>query len=157
MHIKLPMLALLTVCALSTQTALACGESLYRVGKGIVYRDYTAPLPGNILLVASNETEMMLAKALTEAGHKVSVVERAELVREQLNNARYDIVMSRYELNGRIEPALASTNVNYLPVTRDGTDEADMAKSRFPRALKDTDHIKRFLIQIHRTLKARNA
>ena len=26
--------------------AFACGDSLYRVGKGVSYRVYTAPLPG---------------------------------------------------------------------------------------------------------------
>ena len=32
----------------------ACGDSLYRVGKGISFRVYTAPLPGSVPKITSS-------------------------------------------------------------------------------------------------------
>ena len=51
----------------------ACGESLYRVGKGVVYREYTAPLPGNLLVYGAAAESDALAAALGRAGHQVSI------------------------------------------------------------------------------------
>lgn len=150
------LIAVATIACFFNSSALACGESLYRVGKGIVYREYTAPLPGNILLVAETDAEKMLADALQRAGHNVRVIASADEVGSTLNYADFDIVLSRYQYRRSIESAIAD-DVQYLPVARHGTDEVKLAKTQYQRALKDTDHIKRFLIQIHRTLKTQKA
>jgi hypothetical protein len=47
---------------------LGCGESLFRVGKGLTYRDYTAPFPGNILIVANTEGETRHGRASRGCG-----------------------------------------------------------------------------------------
>ena len=46
MKTRISILALLAT-ALIGGNAYACGDSLYRVGKGVSYRVYTAPLPGS--------------------------------------------------------------------------------------------------------------
>ncbi|MBT8098165.1 MAG: hypothetical protein KJO82_00375, partial [Gammaproteobacteria bacterium] len=52
----------LAACTLTllAGNAIACGESLFRVGKGVAFREYTAPLPGSILVVAKTEAELEL-------------------------------------------------------------------------------------------------
>ena len=151
-------LVLLSMVAiwLASAPVLACGESLYRVGKGIIYREYTAPLPGKILVVAENAQEQELAKALIRAGHTVSVVANTQAITNEVTRSQFDIVMSRYELQHVVVPALAQSTTAYLPVARAGTAEVDQVRSQYPRLLKDSDNIKQFLIQIHRTLKTRN-
>ncbi len=137
--------------------AMACGESLYRVGKGVTYREYTAPLPGTILIVAKDETERLLAEALSRAGHKVEVVAEADHVSDRLSDDQFDIVLSRFEHSDEVDQAVSGEGVDYLPVARHDTEEVQLAQARYARSLSDDDHIKRFLIQIHRTLKARQA
>ena len=51
--------------------AYACGDSLYRVGKGVSYRVYTAPLPGSVLVYGVGEGAELLAKELARSGHGV--------------------------------------------------------------------------------------
>ena len=43
------MLFTVLATALLTVDAFACGDSLYRVGKGVSYRVYTAPLSYNFV------------------------------------------------------------------------------------------------------------
>jgi hypothetical protein len=136
-------------------SVMACGESLYRVGKGITYREYTAPLPGTILIVAKDETERLLADALSRAGHKVEIVAEADHVSGKLAGSQFDIVLSRFEHSEQVDQAVSSADVDYLPVARHDTEEIQLAQARYTRSLSDDDNIKRFLIQIHRTLKAR--
>ncbi|MBT8096843.1 MAG: hypothetical protein KJO19_07375, partial [Woeseia sp.] len=56
----------LTACifTLLAGNVLACGESLFRVGKGVAFREYTAPLPGSILVVANSASELALVERL---------------------------------------------------------------------------------------------
>ena len=151
--------AVIATSVATAQTALACGESLYRVGKGVTYREYTAPLPGTILIIAKDEQERLLAEALQKAGHNVEVVADATGVRDRLQDGRFDIVMSRYEHSETVDSQIrdATASVKYLPVARHDTNEVLEARSRYDRALSTDDNIKTFLIQIHRTLKGRKA
>jgi hypothetical protein len=45
-------------------TAFACGESMFRVGKGVHYRAYSAPIPGLILVYARTDSERSIADSL---------------------------------------------------------------------------------------------
>lgn len=138
-----------------SMSALACGESLYRVGKGVSYREYTAPLPGAILIVARDEAEQMLAEALAKAGHKVELVADIDAVRGKLESGNYDIVMSRFALHGQVNTQVLDTGVDYLPVAKHDSSEIAEAKAQFKRSLSSDDNIKTFLRKIHRTLKTR--
>ena len=55
--------------------AFSCGDSLYRVGKGVSYRVYTAPLPGSVLVYGQSEGAKQLAEALAQSGHGVRLVD----------------------------------------------------------------------------------
>lgn len=137
--------------------ALACGESLFRVGKGVAFRQYTAPLPGTILAVARTEAELMMVEQLIAAGHDVHVVADPSLIGDELgkHDHEFDIVLAYYDQRDEVETQTAAVSVDYLPVTMEGTAEADDARARYGRSLSNDDSVKTFLKTIHRTLKAR--
>ena len=76
--------------------ALACGDSLYRVGKGISYRAYTAPLPGSVLVYGQSEGAKQLAEALAQSGHGVRLVDNEIELSTELQTGDYDVVIAPY-------------------------------------------------------------
>lgn len=137
--------------------ALACGESLFRVGKGVAFRQYTAPLPGTILAVARTEAELMMVERLVAAGHDIHVVADPSLIGAELgkHDHQFDIVLAYYDQRDEVEAQTAAAAVTYLPVTVGGAAEAQEAQARYGRSLASDDSVKTFLKTIHRTLKAR--
>lgn len=135
----------------------ACGESLFRVGKGLTYRDYTAPFPGNILIVADTDDELAMVERLTAAGHHVHVVSEPTAIANQLQREQFDIVMAYYAQREIVEPQLLDTSISYLPVAHAGTREEQLAESAYRRSLSSDDSVKTFLRTIHRTLKDRQS
>ncbi len=138
--------------------AIACGESLFRVGKGVTFRQYTAPLPGTILAVANTEAELLMIQQLVAAGHDVHVVADPSLVGEELERHEhtFDIVLAYYDQRAEIAAQTATASVTYLPVTIEGTGQEREAASEFDRTLSNDDSVKTFLKVINRTLKARS-
>jgi hypothetical protein len=138
--------------------AQACGESLFRVGKGVTYRAQSAPLPGNVLMVASTEDAKGLAERLAAAGHRIHVVEDASLVAQALRDGEYDIVLAPFGERESIERQAASvaTTATYLPVTLEASEEA-VAAQTYERFLSADDSFTQFLRVIHRTLKEAQA
>jgi hypothetical protein len=136
-------------------SAQACGESLFRVGRGAVYRAQTAPLPGNVLLVAPSAEARALAERLAAAGHRVSVVETADLIGDELQKNKYDVVLASY--NDRELVAAQTTGATaapaYVPVATEEGQRALAAQS-YDRYLSRDDDFTQFLRVIHRTLKA---
>ncbi len=137
--------------------AFACGESLFRVGQGVAFRQYTAPLPGRILAVARTEAELLMIQQLVAAGHDVHVVADPNLVGDELlrHEHEFDIVLAYYDHRAEIAAQTATASVTYLPVTIEGTSEASEAAAEFERTLSNEDSVKQFLKVIHKTLKAR--
>jgi hypothetical protein len=137
--------------------AAACGESLFRVGKGVTFREYTAPLPGTILAVANTEAELLMLRQLAAAGHDVHVVNDPSMVSEALGNHEeaFDIVLAYYDQRAEIEAQTAMATVTYLPVTTEGAAEAKQAAAEFDYTLASDDSVKRFLRVINKTLRAR--
>lgn len=144
------------ILSLLTGSALACGESLFRVGKGVAFRQYTAPIPGTILVVASTESELQMVNQLVAAGHDVHVVADPALIGEEIakNDHHFDIVLAYFSQRDEVARQTVDTTVAYLPVAIDGTAEETQAKATFGRSLSNTDSTKTFLKTIHRTLKA---
>jgi hypothetical protein len=60
MKIRMVLISVL-MTGLFAVDALACGDSLYRVGKGVSYRVYTAPLPGSVLVYGQSVTPQATA------------------------------------------------------------------------------------------------
>ena len=138
--------------------AQACGESLFRVGRGVAYRAQTAPLPGNVLVVGPTEESKALAQQLTAAGHQVEVVDTHEKSSEALHSGKYDVVLASF--NDREFVAAETANVEnapaYVPVTTEKSQEA-LASQSYERHLSADDDFTQFLRVIHRTLKASQA
>ncbi len=153
---KAATIATLTACAatLISGNVFACGESLFRVGKGVIFREYTAPLPGNILVVAKTEAELALVERLAAAGHDIHVVSDPSEIRDELQEHEFDIVLAYFSQRDTVEAQTAATSITYLPVAIEGTEEEAMAKGMFERSLSNEDSVKKFLKTIHRTLKA---
>ena len=139
-----------------TFDAQACGESLFRIGRGAAYRAQTAPLPGNVLLVAPSAEAKALADRLMAAGHHVRVVETADLIAAELRNDRYDVVLASYNDRDLVAEQTTGATASYIPVaTEEGQEQ--LAAQSYERHLAATDDFKQFLRVIHRTLKASQA
>lgn len=151
--------SLLVFCVGIPPSASACGESLFRVGRGVAYREYTAPLPGKILIVASTAGEMAMATRLEAAGHDVRVVANPGEVGAALQGDSFDVVMSLYRDHDVVEAAAGETRsgAQYLPVALANSPEVQEARAINRYAPDTNDSVKTFLRAIHRTLRAARA
>jgi hypothetical protein len=142
--------------ALLAGNAYACGESLFRVGKGVSFREYTAPLPGSILVVASTEAELAMVERLAAAGHDIHVVSDPTEIGDELKNHKIDIVLAYFSQRDTVESQSSDAAVTYIPVAMDGTLELSQAGEIYPQTLSNNDSVKQFLKTIHRTLKTQS-
>ena len=130
---------------------MACGESLFRVGKGKTFREYTTPLPGNILVVARSPGELAMVQRLAAAGHHVHIVADPTHVASVLEEDQFDIVLSRYADRGVVNAQLDGSSVTLIPVASDA--EEKQASAEYKYALSEEDNVKTFLRTIHKSLK----
>ena len=142
------------VAFLLCANASACGESLFRVGKGVNFRQYTAPLPGSILVVARTDAELAMVEQLAAAGHDVHVVSGPEQIGDELKTHDIDIVLAYFSQRDEVLAQSAAASVTYLPVALEGSDEEADAERLYEHSLSSEDSLKTFLKTIHRTLKA---
>jgi hypothetical protein len=137
--------------------AFACGDSLYRVGKGVSYRVYTAPLPGSVLVYGEGEGADLLAQELARSGHGVRLVRNDEELQAELGTGAYDVVIAAYADRSSVVPSVraASGSPTFLPVALT-EDEEKLAHEEHERVmLAEKDEIKHYLKAIHQTLKQR--
>jgi len=137
--------------------AYACGDSLYRVGKGVSYRVYTAPLPGSVLVYGEGEGAELLAKELARSGHGVRLVKNDEELQAELGSGAYDVVIAAYADRSSVLPRVsaASGAPTFLPIALT-EDEEKQAREEHERVmLAEKDEIKHYLKAIHLTLKQR--
>ena len=136
--------------------ALACGDSLYRVGKGVSYRVYTAPLPGSVLVYGQSEGAKQLAEALAQSGHGVRLVDNQMELTAELESGNYDVVIAPYSEHDSVEASASnfdSLQTTYLPVAMD-KNEAQVANQEYEKVMvADKDEIKHYLKAIHKSLK----
>jgi hypothetical protein len=145
-------LLVVSLAALVSIEAVACGDSLYRVGKGVSYRVYTAPLPGSVLVYGHSEGARQLAEALAQSGHGVRYVESEQDLSTELGSGEYDVVIAPYSDHNAVE-ASNSASTTFLPVAQ-SKEEAEIAKGSYSKVmLADKDEIKHYLKSIHQTLK----
>ena len=149
---KLHRLAIAAILASIMSTpALACGDSLYRAGKGVSYRTYSAPLPGNLLIFGNSEGARLLAEELAKSGHEVQLVSNASDLAKQLQSGQYDVVIAPYAEHQSIESVDSSSA--FLPIAVAG-DEEQLARKSYDRVMVPEKHeIKHYLKAIHRALK----
>jgi len=151
--------ALVTALAatLVAGTALACGDSLYRVGKGVSYRVYTAPLPGSVLVYGQGEGAEQLAQALAQSGHGVRLVSDNKELQSEMGSGAYDVVIAAYTDQFAVEStAIAAVNSpTFLPIVLTEGEEAQALEKYDRVMLAEKDEIKHYLKAIHQTLKQR--
>ena len=144
------------VIAVLAGNAFACGESLFRVGKGVAFREYSAPLPGSILVVANTEAELAMVERLAAAGHDIHIVSSPDEIADEIANHQIDIVLAYFSQRDNVESQVASSAVSYIPVAQDGTLEITRAGELYDLSLSSSDSVKQFLKTIHKTLKAQS-
>lgn len=136
--------------------AVACGDSLYRVGKGVSYRVYTAPLPGSVLVYGESEGAKQLAEALAQSGHGVRLVDNQIDLTTELESGNYDVVIAPYSEHDSVEASannFQNLQTTFLPVAMDN-DEAKIAQQTYEKVMVgDKDDIKHYLKAIHKSLK----
>jgi hypothetical protein len=155
MKVRLVSLVALFVAVFALD-AIACGDSLYRVGKGVSYRVYTAPLPGSVLVYGQSEGAKQLAEALAQSGHGVRLVDNEMELTMELETGNYDVVIAPYSEHAAVESnseVSGSVTTTYLPVALNG-DEEEMANQSYSEVMvADKDEIKHYLKAIHKSLK----
>lgn len=138
--------------------AIACGDSLYRVGKGVSYRVYTAPLPGNVLVYGSADGAEQLAEALAQSGHSVRLVNNEQELTTELETGGYDVVIAPYDERSAVEASTKNTlvvNTTFLPVAMNDDEEKIAHQSYSNVLVADKDEIKSYLKAIHKSLKSK--
>lgn len=155
---KTTILATVAGCTLSVLAldASACGESLFRVGKGVAFREYSAPLPGSILVVANTEAELAMVDRLAAAGHDIHIVSSPDEIGAELQNHQIDIVLAYFSQRDEVEAQTSVASVSYIPVAMDETLEIAQADEMYNFSLSNEDSVKTFLKTIHKTLKSRS-
>lgn len=144
--------------ALLSLDAVACGDSMYRVGKGVSYRVYTAPLPGSVLVYGQSEGARQLAEALAQSGHGVRYVEDEAELGSELSTGAYDVVIAPYSEHVAVEAsggASGSGGTTFLPVALSDDEEEIASRSYAKVMVADRDEIKHYLKAIHKTLKSK--
>ncbi len=141
-----------------SHNAFACGDSLYRVGKGISYRTYSAPIPGNLLVFAPSDGARQLAEELERSGHGVQIVSSLDELESELESGRYDVVIapfSEHEMIESITSNVTDSDTAFLPVAFTREDEK-LAKESYDRVMiPDKHEIKHYLKAIHIALKSK--
>lgn len=143
----------IAVAVLFSLDAIACGDSMYRIGKGVSYRVYTAPLPGSVLVYGQSEGARQLAEALARSGHGVRYVENEVELESELSSGAYDVVIASYSAHDQVEAS--SAGATYLPVV-DTKDQAKVVEEDYEEVMvADRDEIKHYLKAIHAALKTK--
>lgn len=141
--------------SLASFDAHACGESLFRVGRGVAFRPPGALIPGNILVVAHRPESKVLAARLEEAGHRVRLVETPEQVAQEIRTGTYDVVLANFddrELIARETAGIARPPA-YVPVATNDT-QKERAAEAYPHYVSVDGTWAQLMRTIHRTLKA---
>lgn len=136
-------------------SVLACGDSLYRVGKGVSYRVYTAPLPGSVLVYGEGEGAELLAKELARSGHGVRLVSDDEELQAELASGTYDVVIAAYSEKSAVAQDTNADAPTFLPVALTGEEEKEAREEHERVMVAEKDEIKHYLKAIHQTLKQR--
>ena len=153
---KSPIIAIIALVTLFLSLEVfACGDSLYRVGKGVSYRVYTAPLPGSVLVYSQSDGAKQLAEALAQSGHGVHLVENeTDFVRE-MGRGGYDVVIAAYSDHAVVEANQEGSGTEFIPVAVN-EEEQQAAKRAYDRVLLvDQAEVKHYLKAIHKSLKTK--
>jgi len=151
-------LALTAASSFSTNV-LACGESVFRAGKGVHYRAFTAPIPGTVLVYARNDGERAVAESLRQAGHDVHVVASNDELAVQIQAQAFDVIVAPYDMRAAVEATASqsATHPDLIPVIDKASSDLRAAKAEFDDVVMSDDDVRKYLKAIHHSLKERGA
>ena len=151
---KSPITAIIALVTLFLSVGVfACGDSLYRVGKGVSYRVYAAPLPGSVLVYSQSEGAEQLAEALAKSGHGVLLVENETEFKAEMDKGGYDVVIAAYSDHALVEANQEGFATEFIPVAVN-EEEKQAAKQAYGRVLlANQAEVKHYLKAIHKSLK----
>jgi hypothetical protein len=158
---KIELLAIVTVVTMSVfyTATYACGESMFRVGKGVHYRAFSAPIPGSVLVFARTDSERVVAEDLRSAGHSVSIVSSDDELMREMQGHEFDVVVAPYSMRKVVEaqsPEIVA-HPNWVPVVAKGSADQRLAKKQFGNVVTTDADVRKYLKAIHRTLKENRA
>lgn len=149
----------LTAVSFFSSTVLACGESVFRAGKGVHYRAFTAPIPGTVLVYARTDNERVIAENLQQAGHDVHVVSSDDELATTMAAREFDVVVAPYTLREAVRTSSLQTTSppDLIPVLEEDSEDLRAAKAEFDDVVTSDEDIRAYLKAIHRSLKAHGA
>jgi len=157
---KLILVAVLGAVAptLISSEIFACGESMFRVGKGVHYRAFSAPIQGSVLVYARTDDERAVAEQLQEAGHSVQVVSNDVDLALEMHNQRFDVIVAPYSKRDEVEAQSAqiASHPDWVLVIDSNSVDAKPGKSQHRYTVSADDNIRKYLKAIHQSLKARS-
>jgi hypothetical protein len=153
----------IALASLNPLSAAACGDKLLALGTGVRFMQQVAAHPGKLLIyarpgAASSPTllDPKFQSALTEVGHKVSVVTTAKDLNRALSTGHFDLLL----VDQADAQALSETLRSYssppflLPMVCNGTKaEASEAAREFGCALRAPERTGRYLSTVDRAMK----
>ena len=147
-----------TMLVMSGNT-LACGESMFRIGKGVHYRAFSAPIPGSVLVYARTDSERVVAENLRSAGHSVSVVASDDELAREMQSQEFDVVVAPYSKRAVVEEQSAqiASQPDWLPVVEKGSTDQRLVRTEFGRVVSTDDDVRKYLKAIHKSLKSQGA
>jgi hypothetical protein len=138
------------LCLFLSSEAVACGESLFRVGKGVAYRAYSAPMPVNVLVYAETEAQREMATRLADAGHRVTIAKGGDDLAAKLSAAGYEVVIAPTAERDRFSE---SSTAAFVALVEGDAEESGLRGQEDARHIRLTDSLKTQLRVIHESLK----
>lgn len=137
---------------------LACGESMFRVGKGVHYRAYSAPIPGTVLVYARTDEERDVAERLQEAGHEVLVVDSDLDLAMQVQGHTFDVIVAPASKRDAVESNVSglASPPDWVPVFEAGAGDPQSVRTDYGRGVSSDDDIRKYLKAIHKSLKSQD-
>ena len=148
----LPITLLLLMFSSST---LACGESRYRLGHGIRYAAYQAPLPATVLVYESATFESQ-SEGLQSAGHQVTVVTDQDQLLQALDAESYDVIIAPYSDMVAVQDHLGKDagRSGLIPIVSGDSSERRLAKSHYEQLLKPNASLRKIARAVHKVMES---
>lgn len=154
--VKVLAVAVFTAVVSLPGTTLACGESLFRIGKGVNYRAYSAPIPATVLVYAFSDADHQVAWQLRKAGHQVLVVESDTALAVHLDQHPFDVLIAPASKRDSVESSTATLPAppDWLPVYEDGAGDQAAVRAEYGRGLSSDDDVRKYLKAIHKSIRS---
>jgi len=134
------LLTLLVLLACSTPFASACGDKLLVLGRGVKFGNIASSYHASIIAYISESVPQSAAvndvrfqAALQKAGHKLRLVQQADVLAQAVQSGKYDIILVDVQDTAVAEKqvTLAGVNTVVMPVVYDNPELKTAAVTQF--------------------------